>query len=58
MVTEEEEKVGAEEVVRSKLDIFRQMKEQLVADARRYKKEGREDLARMISEAVAAEQID
>lgn len=42
-----------EEIVRSKVDIYRQLKEQLLADMKRYRSEGKDDLAKIIAQTVA-----
>jgi GTP1/Obg family GTP-binding protein len=38
----------------NKVDIYRQMRKQLNANMKRYSKEGKGDLARMISQSLAA----
>jgi hypothetical protein len=42
------------EIVEQQVDIYRQMKEQLVAEMRRFRKEGKPELAEIISKSVAA----
>lgn len=42
------------EVIRQQVDIYRQLKEQLVAEMRRLRKEGKPELAEIISKSVAA----
>jgi hypothetical protein len=42
------------EIVKQQVDIYRQLKEQLVAEMRRLRKEGKPELAEIISKSVAA----
>lgn len=42
------------ETVRKQVDIYKQLKEHLKAEMERYRREGKEDLARIISQTVAA----
>lgn len=42
------------EVIRQQVDIYRQLKEQLVAEMKRLRKEGKPELAEIISKSVAA----
>jgi len=41
-----------EKTVREQVDIYRQLKEQLVRDAEKYRSEGRDRLAEIISESL------
>ena len=40
--------------VRRQVDIYRQLREHLTAEMKRYRREGKEDLAMIISQTVAA----
>jgi hypothetical protein len=42
------------ESVKKQVDIYRQLKEQLLADMKRYHSQGKDDLASIISQTVAA----
>lgn len=42
------------ETVKKQVDIYRQLREQLVADMRRYRKAGKVELADIIARSVAA----
>lgn len=49
------ESVGARDLASyDKVDVYRQMKRQLQASVRRYSKQGKGDLARIISQSLAA----
>lgn len=49
------ESVGARDLASyDKVDMYRQMRRQLDANMRRYRKEGKGDLARIISQSLAA----
>lgn len=40
--------------VKRQVDIYMQLKEHLAAEMKRYRREGKEDLAKIISQSVAA----
>jgi len=42
------------ETVKKQVDIYRQLREQLVADMKRYRKDGKVELADIIARTVAA----
>lgn len=42
------------ETVKRQIDIYRQLKEQLVSDMKRYRKDGKVELADIIARSVAA----
>lgn len=42
------------EIVKEQVDIFRQLKQQLMAEMRRYRKAGKPELADIIAKSVAA----
>lgn len=42
------------EIVKEQVDIYRQLREQLMADIKRYRKAGKPELADIIAKSVAA----